>query len=561
MLKRLLFAAALLWAFVAQATVYPLPWGPRPQFIDQNGAPMSAGTVSFFAAGSTTPQNTYTDSTGTVANTNPITLNTRGETTTEVWLTGGQTYKTVLKDSSGVTVWTVDNIAGINDISVASTQSEWVSGPTPTYVSGTSFTLAGDQTPTFTINRRMKFTVSAGTVYGRILTSTFGALTTLTLQMDGAQALDSGLSSASYAMLAANALSVPTRSATAAGTDTYTATVGIARLVINDEYLIKIPNANATTTPTLNLDSTGAKTIVKDASAALAAGDMAAGGQYIFRYDGTNMVLLNPKIQLTAPTTVPVRQTVLSGPVDGSGLPSFGGSTGTTTVTVAGTLIATNANGFSATGPVDNVASIVNPSWTGLSTNGTMYLYMTYAAGVWTTAATTIAPVYQWGGTPSVTNGTLTFSIQAMTGFLGNGATAPQTNWVLVGEVTVAAGSVTAITWYQLMGRYESAEQTITSGTNTTISHNLGIVPKVAQGVLRNKISELGYAVGQEVAGLAVGYGIAGNLGIYAGTVSGGFVMNNTGTITLPSQNGTVGSAVNITNADWKIVIRWSRGW
>jgi hypothetical protein len=73
-------------------------------------------------------QNTYTDSTGSVANSNPITLNTRGETPNEVWLTGGQTYKLVLKDSAGAIVWTVDNLTGVNvnrDRTCRSIPSRW----------------------------------------------------------------------------------------------------------------------------------------------------------------------------------------------------------------------------------------------------------------------------------------------------------------------------------------------------------------------------------------------------------------------------------------------------
>lgn len=208
MLKKLLFAALLLFTCAAQATVYSLPWGPKPQFIDANGVPMSSGTVTFYAAGSTTPQNTYTDSTGGVANANPITLNTRGESPNEVWLTGGQIYKLVLKDSAGVTVWTVDNVSGVNDITISNAPSEWIAGPAPTYVGATQFTLAGDQTQTFTVGRRVKTTNSGGTVYSIITASAFGVVTTVTISSDSS-ALDAGLSAVSYGMLASANSSVP----------------------------------------------------------------------------------------------------------------------------------------------------------------------------------------------------------------------------------------------------------------------------------------------------------------------------------------------------------------
>lgn len=198
MLKRLLFAVLLALSFACQAAVYSLPWGPRPQFVDANGVPMSSGTLTFYAAGSTTPQNTYTDSTGGTPNANPITLNSRGETPNEVWLTGGSSYKMVLKDSAGATVWTVDNIAGVND--TTGSQSEWISGPAPTYVSATSFTLSGDQTSTFHIGRRLKTTNSGGTIYSTITNSVFGASTTITVENDSGN-LDSGLSAVSYGLI------------------------------------------------------------------------------------------------------------------------------------------------------------------------------------------------------------------------------------------------------------------------------------------------------------------------------------------------------------------------
>jgi hypothetical protein len=141
MLKRLLFAVLMAFACIAQATVYSLPWGPKPQFVDTAGAPMTSGTLTFYAAGTTTLQDTYTDSTAGSFNQNPMTLNSRGEPVNEIWLTGGASYKIVLKDSSGATIWTVNGISGVNDVT-SQLGAEWVaSGLTPTFVSATSFTV------------------------------------------------------------------------------------------------------------------------------------------------------------------------------------------------------------------------------------------------------------------------------------------------------------------------------------------------------------------------------------------------------------------------------------
>lgn len=166
-------------------------------------------------AGSTsTKQNTYTDSTGGVANTNPIVLDANGfPTNTQIWFTAGQSYKVVYApagdtDPPSSPIWTIDNLRGQND--TTSSVDQWVSsGITPTYVSGTSFTMAGDQTTAFHVGRRLKLTVTAGTVYGTIATSVFGALTTVTMTMDGAGVLDSGLSAVSLGLLTATSVSIP----------------------------------------------------------------------------------------------------------------------------------------------------------------------------------------------------------------------------------------------------------------------------------------------------------------------------------------------------------------
>lgn len=90
------------------ASLSPLP---KLQFFDANGNPLVGGRLYTFAAGTTTPLDTYTDNTGTIAASNPIILNGRGEC--EVWL-GGAPYKFRLETSAGVEVWTVDNVTQAN---------------------------------------------------------------------------------------------------------------------------------------------------------------------------------------------------------------------------------------------------------------------------------------------------------------------------------------------------------------------------------------------------------------------------------------------------------------
>jgi hypothetical protein len=81
---------------------------PKAQFLDNSGRPLAGGKVYAYAAGTSTAQDTYTDSTGAVANKNPVILDAAGRA--GIWLTKATPYKIVLTTSTGVQVWTVDNV-------------------------------------------------------------------------------------------------------------------------------------------------------------------------------------------------------------------------------------------------------------------------------------------------------------------------------------------------------------------------------------------------------------------------------------------------------------------
>jgi hypothetical protein len=89
------------------------------QFFDNNGVILSGGKLYTYAAGTTTPQTTYSSISGSTPNANPIVLDAAGRVSgsNEVWLTDGTAYKFVLKTSVDVQLWTANNVAGINDFS------------------------------------------------------------------------------------------------------------------------------------------------------------------------------------------------------------------------------------------------------------------------------------------------------------------------------------------------------------------------------------------------------------------------------------------------------------
>ena len=85
---------------------------PDPIFtgLDSDGNPLSGGKLFAYAAGTTTPQDTYTSSALTSANTNPVVLDSAGRAT--IFLSSSA-FKFILKTSADVTVWTVDNVQAI----------------------------------------------------------------------------------------------------------------------------------------------------------------------------------------------------------------------------------------------------------------------------------------------------------------------------------------------------------------------------------------------------------------------------------------------------------------
>jgi hypothetical protein len=82
---------------------------PAVQFFDNNGDPLNGGKAYFYQAGTSTPQNTYTDSSLSVANTNPVILDAAGRAV--IYFLQTPAYKLVLKTSADVTLYTQDNIS------------------------------------------------------------------------------------------------------------------------------------------------------------------------------------------------------------------------------------------------------------------------------------------------------------------------------------------------------------------------------------------------------------------------------------------------------------------
>jgi hypothetical protein len=106
--------------------------------LDANGNPAAGWKVYTYEAGTSTPKSTYTTSAASVANANPVVLDSRGEAT--IWLSG--TYKIRLTTAADVLVWEDDNVSDgttngtftnasfAGTLSISSTSVTWSGNPT-----------------------------------------------------------------------------------------------------------------------------------------------------------------------------------------------------------------------------------------------------------------------------------------------------------------------------------------------------------------------------------------------------------------------------------------------
>lgn len=324
-----------------------------------------------------------------------------------------------------------------------------------------------------------------------------------------------------------------------------------AAATLGDGFMFSVRNVGS---GTITIDPDSTEQIDGATTVALAAGEACT----VF-CDGSGFFTVGRPASSSTTVAVPVRQTVLSGPVDSNGQAAFGGSTGGTTVTMTGTLIATAANGFGSSGAVDVVGSGTNLSWTGLSTNGTMYLYVDVSGGALTPGSTTLAPVYQHGGTYSTTSGQFTFGTQEMVGKVGNGSSAVQTNRVFVGEVTVAGSVVTAITWYALQGRYQGSATLPANGSTAVFSHNVGLP---AQHLEVDAVAVATATDGVAAAGESISASINNFVGALGRGFGGWFSGNKTWTFksVLDEFVGSVGNG-SLSNSNYTLMVSVRRKW
>jgi hypothetical protein len=86
---------------------------PHKYFVDGSGNPCVGCTLGSYLAGTTTPTPTYTDSSKTTQNPNPVVLDATGQA--NIWLDPSIVYKFVLQNALGTTLWTADNVSTVGN--------------------------------------------------------------------------------------------------------------------------------------------------------------------------------------------------------------------------------------------------------------------------------------------------------------------------------------------------------------------------------------------------------------------------------------------------------------
>jgi hypothetical protein len=114
MIHRLSLIAALSLGLLAPSLLAQGILSPyvRLQFFTNGGLACNACTVTTSLTGTSTPASVYQDAALTTAHAQPITLDSSGRPPAGLFLDPAVTYRFVLKDSGGTTIWTQDSIQG-----------------------------------------------------------------------------------------------------------------------------------------------------------------------------------------------------------------------------------------------------------------------------------------------------------------------------------------------------------------------------------------------------------------------------------------------------------------
>lgn len=101
-LLSLLMIGQVHWAYAQTASLLP---NAVQQFFDNNGNPLSSGTVTTYVPNTTTLKTTWQDGNQTTPWANPLTLNAAGRPPNNIGIFGNGSYRQVVKDRNNNIIW------------------------------------------------------------------------------------------------------------------------------------------------------------------------------------------------------------------------------------------------------------------------------------------------------------------------------------------------------------------------------------------------------------------------------------------------------------------------
>jgi len=159
---------------------------PYQQYFDNNGNPLSLGLIYTYSAGTTTPKDTYTDSSGTIPSANPIVLDSAGRA---VWYAEGS-YRYDVYNSGGALIRSVDNVTTFSTDSGLAILGNIATKTIVGNATGASATPAA--LTTSQVFGLLNMSPLPSIISGLIISSISGTSTTASLSISAGCATDSG---------------------------------------------------------------------------------------------------------------------------------------------------------------------------------------------------------------------------------------------------------------------------------------------------------------------------------------------------------------------------------
>lgn len=530
MIKKLLISALLACGIITAAHANLILPNGKTQFLSGTGVPLAGGTVYMYIPSTTTCKTTWQDQANTVANSCPITLDANGEA--QIWGTG--IYRQQVYDNLNNLQW--DQLTSDGTGSGAS----WcgTTGGTANAITATcpGFSATDGQTVCFiaasTNTGAATLSVNGGTAYTLYKDQGAGPISTVGGEVIATNQYCAYWGSAlggfhlqgfqTYINYLSKSVSVSSVGATvdlgAQGTNFITLTGSSPNTITSF-------GSTASTAQPFYWIRGGAGvsiSIVYNSTSMILNGGLSMqvnpGDLYLMQYLGggnwQQVAVLGLQSRYDSGGGL-ARQSVVSGPYDTQGGPTFLPATsvnlnltmqniGTTGTNYPLTIDCGNGvggNGF------QSIKSAVTSAltWSSLTPSKTLWLGLTCTAGgipvpVFVDNAT-VPPIYQYGGSPSVSSGQYTFLIDQNQMYLGNGSVAVATPTVFVGIATTSGSAVTSAQAFAYNGRFhylEAAAGLPAASSVTTFTCGLGTTVGVATQVQAlNTTTDGGYTAGQ----------------------------------------------------------------